>query len=145
MLFFLLFQLCSTLATFHGLGCYFLLLLLVALVMFFFCYFLWPWSHSFAITFHAFLLLLFTTLVVLNGLRVFVIRVMDFPREIMFPIEVPLEMDCCVFVFGFEIPTTSISVAKNYAITNCPKLWALTKIFENLKVRLSQLGHFMCL
>jgi hypothetical protein len=61
----------------------------------------------------------------MDFLKVFVIKVMDFPREIMFPMEVPLEMDCCVFVFGFEIPTTLISLAKIYAITNCPKLWAL--------------------
>ncbi len=55
----------------------------------------------------------------------FVIKVMDFPREIVFPMEVPLEMDCCAFVFGFEIPITSISLTKNSAITNCPKLWGL--------------------
>jgi hypothetical protein len=48
----------------------------------------------------------------MDFLRVFVIKVMDFPTEIMFPMEVPLEMDCYVFLFGFEILTTSISLAK---------------------------------
>jgi hypothetical protein len=71
--------------------------------MFFFCYFLWPWSHSFVVAFHALLLLLFTTLVVLNRLSKGVCdRVMDFSREIMFSMEVPLEMDCYALFLGLK-------------------------------------------
>lgn len=51
------------------LGCVLLLLFFIVSVVLYSChYFLWPWSHSFAIAFHVLLLLLFTTLVVLNGL-----------------------------------------------------------------------------
>jgi hypothetical protein len=61
--------------------------------MFFFCYFLWPWSHSFVVALHN---------LGCSNLRVSVIGVMDFSKEIMFPMEVPLEMDCCALFMGLK-------------------------------------------
>jgi hypothetical protein len=121
---FLLFRLCFILvATSCGLGHVFLLLLFVALITFFCC------------CFACLLLLLFASLVVLNGLSKGVCdQGNGFSERNNVPNGSSIENKLLCFVFGFEIPTTSISLAKNHAITNCLICWQKTKIFENVRI-----------
>ncbi len=48
-----------------------------------------------------------------------------FIEEVIFPIEPPLDHDCCSFALGFGVGVNLI-VTKNSTTTNNTQVWALT-------------------
>jgi hypothetical protein len=50
----------------------------------------------------------------MNFLGAFMVGVTIFPRQTMFIIKVPLEIDCCASIFGFKISTTSTTLRHNH-------------------------------